>query len=67
MIIIVKEGKKRFGIRCWKCGCEFTYERNDIFNDIVRCPCCSELIFHSENNQLICSEDSSVVTKERAK
>lgn len=41
MIKIIKEGVKEFNITCPFCGCEFTYEKEDIHNSQVICPCCS--------------------------
>lgn len=40
MIKIIKEGIKEFHITCPYCGCEFTYENEDIHESIVSCPCC---------------------------
>lgn len=41
MIKIIKEGVKEFNITCPFCGCEFTYEKEDVHNSQVICPCCS--------------------------
>lgn len=40
-IKIIKDGKKEFDITCPYCGCEFTYEKEDVHNSQVICPCCS--------------------------
>lgn len=40
-IKIIKQGVKEFQITCPYCGCEFTYEKEDIHNSQVICPCCS--------------------------
>ena len=40
-IKIIKQGVKEFQITCSYCGCEFTYEKEDIHNSQVICPCCS--------------------------
>ena len=45
-IEIVKEGCKKFNITCPNCGCEFTYENEDVCNSVVICPCCSESLPH---------------------
>lgn len=39
-IKIIKDGTKEFHITCPFCGCEFTYENEDIHEGIVSCPCC---------------------------
>lgn len=41
MIKIIKQGVKEFHITCPYCGCEFTYENEDVCNSEVICPCCS--------------------------
>ena len=40
-IKIIKQGIKEFNITCPFCGCEFTYEKEDVYNSEVICPCCS--------------------------
>ena len=45
-IKIIKDGKKEFDITCPYCGCEFTYEKEDICNSEVICPCCSTNLPH---------------------
>lgn len=40
-IKIIKQGVKEFRITCPYCGCEFTYEKEDVHNSQVICPCCS--------------------------
>lgn len=39
-IKIIKQGIKEFHITCPYCGCEFTYENEDVCNSEVICPCC---------------------------
>ena len=39
-IKIIKQGTKEFHITCPYCGCEFTYENEDVCNSEVICPCC---------------------------
>lgn len=39
-IKIIKQGVKEFRITCPYCGCEFTYENEDVCNSEVICPCC---------------------------
>lgn len=47
-IKIIKEGKKEYYITCFQCGCEFTYELEDInYNSYVECPCCGKSLYHS--------------------
>ena len=45
-IKIIKQGVKEFHITCHYCGCEFTYEKEDIRNSEVICPCCSNSLPH---------------------
>ena len=45
-IKIIKQGVKEFHITCPYCGCEFTYEKEDIHNSEVICPCCSKGLPH---------------------
>lgn len=45
-IKIIKDGIKEFHITCPVCGCEFTYENEDISNSEVICPCCSTKLPH---------------------
>ena len=51
MIKIIKEGKKEFTATCPICGCEFSYEFDDLKKGItyntVKCPCCEDEIVHS--------------------
>lgn len=50
-IKIIKEGKKEYYMTCHKCGCEFTYELEDInYNSSVKCPCCSDNLYHKRYN-----------------
>lgn len=43
---IIKQGVKEFHITCPYCGCEFTYEKEDVCNSEVICPCCSTNLPH---------------------
>ncbi len=45
-IKIIKQGVKEFHITCPFCGCEFTYENEDVCNSEVICPCCSTNLPH---------------------
>lgn len=45
-IKIIKQGTKEFHITCPYCGCEFTYENEDVCNSEVICPCCSTNLPH---------------------
>lgn len=45
-IKIIKQGVKEFHITCPYCGCEFTYEKEDVYNSEVICPCCSKGLPH---------------------
>lgn len=45
-IKIIKQGTKEFRITCPFCGCEFTYENEDVCNYEVICPCCSTHVPH---------------------
>ena len=53
MIKIIKSGKKEFHAICPNCGCEFTYEMEDLSGnyyigavDYVKCPECGNAILH---------------------
>lgn len=39
-IKVIKQGVKEFNLTCPFCGCEFTYEKEDVHNSQVICPCC---------------------------
>ena len=43
-IKVIKQGVKEFHITCPYCGCEFTYENEDIHENIVNCPCCGAIL-----------------------
>lgn len=47
-IKIIKDGVKPFKTTCSNCGCEFTYENEDINNSMVICPCCNNPIYHKQ-------------------
>lgn len=43
MIKIIKHGQTEFNCTCDRCGCEFTYEREDVtLSSFVICPDCGE-------------------------
>ena len=48
-IKIIKQGKTKFTAYCDRCGCEFTYEMEDVVGEIVRCPCCKNHIVHTNS------------------
>lgn len=48
MIEIIKQGQTKFTAHCYKCGCEFTYEMEDVVDDGVICPCCANHIVHMD-------------------
>lgn len=43
-IKIIKDGKKEFRATCPFCYCEFTYEKEDIPEGIINCPCCGAIM-----------------------
>lgn len=62
MIKITKPGKTVFNGKCGKCGCEFTYELEDLWNNFgsgyVKCPECSDKYFHpSQSNKFATKSD----------
>lgn len=50
-IKIIKEGRKTFTAFCERCGCEFTYDLNDLklscASDKIACPTCGKDFYHS--------------------
>lgn len=50
MIKIIKPGKTVFNVTCGRCGCEFTYELEDLHtyfgSEYVRCSECSHDSYH---------------------
>lgn len=44
MIKIIKDGIKELRATCPFCYCEFTYEREDVHDGIVNCPCCGAIM-----------------------
>lgn len=48
MIKIIKNGQKDFIAKCPTCGCEFSYQANDITTGLVVCPCCAGYVAHKE-------------------
>lgn len=53
MIKIIKEGHKQFQGTCFKCGCEYTYELEDIKDDCVKCPQCGAFNTHMPRANVI--------------
>ena len=49
-IKIIKDGIKEFHITCPYCGCDFTYEKEDVCNSEVICPCCLTNLPHKGVN-----------------
>lgn len=45
-IKVIKQGVKEFNITCPNCGCEFTYEYEDVGIGVVICPCCQAHLPH---------------------
>lgn len=45
-IKIIKNGVKEFNMTCPNCGCEFTYENEDICNSAIVCPYCGIVLPH---------------------
>nr|DAI49895.1 MAG TPA: Transcription initiation factor IIE, alpha FINGER, Transcription [Caudoviricetes sp.] len=45
-IKVIKQGVKEFNITCPNCGCEFTYEYEDVSIGVVPCPCCQAHLPH---------------------
>lgn len=46
MIEVIKHGKKKFTATCSNCGCEFTYEVEDIHDGKIICPDCHKEFPH---------------------
>ena len=58
MIKIIKDGTRMFKVTCPNCGCEFTYENEDIVtNSAVICPCCEQYLPHKKINDNIQSQN----------
>lgn len=47
MIKIIKEGHKQYRNTCFKCGCEYSYELEDVHKDGTQCPQCGTKNCHS--------------------
>lgn len=50
MIKIIKDGQRDFIANCNVCGCEFSYQAEDIKLSSVACPCCGFRISHRLNS-----------------
>ena len=53
MITVIKHGKETFKVTCPVCGCEFTYQAEDLALDMfgnhhVICPDCHQVVPHDE-------------------
>ena len=53
MITVIKHGKETFKVTCPVCGCEFTYQAEDLTLDMfgnhnVICPDCHQIVPHDE-------------------
>ena len=59
MIEIIKQGQMKFTAHCYKCGCEFTYEMEDVSAYAVTCPCCGNHIAHINMRTLVKQKDKS--------
>lgn len=46
MIEVIKHGKTKFTATCANCGCEFTYEVEDIVDGKIACPDCHKEFPH---------------------
>lgn len=52
-ITVIKHGKQTFKVTCPVCGCEFTYDTDDLKEDLfknhyIECPDCKEPVSHME-------------------
>lgn len=50
MIKIIKDGQRDFIANCSICGCEFSYQTEDIKLSSVPCPCCGFHVSHRLNS-----------------
>lgn len=46
MIKILKQGNENYRATCTSCGCEFEYENEDVWGNLVKCPCCGKYVAH---------------------
>lgn len=61
MINIIKHGDKIFATECNNCGCEFTYELDDVIGNVVYCPECGEVEIHSARYNKLGKDNTSVI------
>lgn len=63
MIKIIKEGHKQYRNTCFKCGCEYTYELEDVDTktDCVKCPRCGANNVHLPRANAIPSEPTPYI------
>ncbi len=45
---ILKPGNLTFHKMCPVCGCEFEYNKTDVYSNSVHCPCCNEVLIHNK-------------------
>ena len=61
MIEIIKKGHKKFRDTCFKCGCEYSYELEDVKKDCVKCPQCGTLNAHMPRVNAIPAEPTPYI------
>ena len=61
MIKIIKEGTRKI-TKCPNCGCEFSYEREDVLRDPIRienhvnCPQCNKAVIVMAEREIVFNE-----------
>lgn len=65
MIKVIKEGKKIFQTTCYRCGCEFSYELDDLsvgmlMAESVKCPSCNTDVYHPEQHGCVSIPDDFI-------
>ena len=61
MIKIIKEGTRKI-TKCPNCGCEFSYEKEDVLRDPVRienhvnCPLCNKAVIIMVERKIVFNE-----------
>ena len=61
MIKIIKEGTRKIA-KCQNCGCEFSYEREDVLRDPIRienrvnCPQCNKAVIVMSERRIVFNE-----------
>lgn len=56
MIKIIEHGYKKFKTECFRCGCKFEYETEDINDYKIECPDCGYKIEHYTEDFIINSK-----------